>query len=212
MTTFCTGRRTSRRQSRRRAVGYPELATERITMARDRRSTKARSIHHVTTRGNNRQEIFLDDLDRVIFLEWIARAVDRWDWGLLAYCLMDNHIHLVVEAAPGDLSSGCRDAIGSYARRFNQRHETSGHLFGSRFNSVEVIDDRQLTAVLRYVALNPVTAGRVASPADWPWSSHRAAVGDHPPPLFLDVARLWSLLGRDDEVAQLYLRAVIAAQ
>src|SRR5207244_3446281 len=129
--------------------------------------------YHVTARGNRRQALFFDDADRDRFLGIFHRAACRSAWRTLAYCLMTNHFHLVVETPDPTLSSGMHYLNGLYARRFNERHGFEGHLFERRFAAAVIGDDAHLAEVLRYVAFNPVRAGLCDHPADWPWSSFR---------------------------------------
>ncbi len=166
-------------------------------------------IQHLTVRGNNRRPIFLDDVDHHGFLAACGRVTEEQEWRVLAYCLMPNHVHLVLGADTPRISAGMRDLLGTYARRFHRRHGTSGHLFGGRFHNVPVEDDRQVAAVVRYVATNPVRAGLCERPADWMWSSYAASVGDRDAPRFLDLTWLWALLGRDPEVARAHIRALM---
>lgn len=178
-------------------------------MPREPRTTGLRPIQHITSRGNDKQAIFRDDLDRQILLERLTVAAERYRWSVLSYCLMDNHIHLVIESAPDDLSNGCRDALGSYVRRYHRRHGTTGHLFGRRFHSVVVAREGQLPSLLRYVALNPVRAGLVTSAAEWPWSSYRATAHGDATPVLIDLPRVLTLLGRDSATARAHLRALV---
>jgi len=99
--------------------------------------------------------------------------VERYGWAPLTYCLMDNHVHLVVETPHPNLGHGCRDLIGLYARRRNARRDALGHVFQGRFKSRLVLDDRYFAQLLRYVALNPVKAGLCDAADGWPWSAHR---------------------------------------
>jgi putative transposase len=130
-------------------------------------------IHHVTMRGNRKQAIFRDDHDRSFFLEELERTSRRYRWGWLAYCLMSNHCHLVIETPQQTLGLGMRQLASRHAQEFNRRHGIDGHLFRGRFGSVLVDSDRYFAQLLRYVALNPAKAGLCVDPADWPWSSHR---------------------------------------
>jgi len=160
-------------------------------------------------RGNNRRDIFLDDADFTAFLSQMASTGRHHDWSILAYCLMPNHFHLLVEADIGDLSDGMRDLTGTYARRFHRRHGTRGHLFGGRFRAVPVLDDRQVAAVVRYVETNPVAAGLSPTAGDWPWNSCSALLGQRPPDGCLAPARLWRLLGHDEEAGRTLLEQLI---
>jgi putative transposase len=142
-------------------------------MARALRYQPAGGIFHITARGNRRQAIFHDDLDRELFLRLFHRVIRRRSWDYLAYCLMSNHFHLVIQTPTASLSVGMHELSGIYARRFNERHTFDGHLFDGRFRSSFVQGDEHLEEVLRYVALNPVRAGLCEHPSDWPWSSFR---------------------------------------
>jgi REP element-mobilizing transposase RayT len=121
-------------------------------MPRKNRSALESGIHHVFARGNNRAAIFVDDVDRAVYLRLLADAVKRQSWRCLAYCLMPNHVHLLIEADPPALSAGMCKLHGDYAKAFNRRHGRRGHLFGERFGSVYVEDDAQLWMVAGYVA------------------------------------------------------------
>ena len=87
------------------------------------------ALYHLTARGDGRDEIFLDDADRVAFLEVFAQGIEQFNWTVHAYCLMDNHYHLLVETPDGNLSKGMRQLNGVYTQRFNRRHQRVGHVF-----------------------------------------------------------------------------------
>ena len=138
-------------------------------MARIARAVAPGIPHHITQRGNRRQQTFFNDYQfyLVLMSEWCMRfQVDVW-----AYCLMPNHIHLI--AVP-ETKDGLNLAIGEarrrYSRRINFRQGWRGHLWQGRFSSF-ILDDRYLLACTKYVELNPVRAGLVKKPEDWPWSS-----------------------------------------
>ena len=162
-------------------------------MARPLRVEFPAAVYHVTARGNERKAIFRDDEDRDRFLRQLAREVDQHRWRCHAYCLMDNHYHLVLETAEANLARGMRRLNSTYSTSFNRRHERVGHLFQGRYHAVLVEKENYMLAVSRYVVLNPVRAGLVARPADWAWSSYRATAGHQPRPAFLDIG---GLLGR----------------
>jgi putative transposase len=130
--------------------------------------------HHVTQRGNRRMPVFFSDTDYAVYIDLLKEGCERAKVGLWAYCLMPNHVHLIL--TPSD-EGGLRGALGEahrrYARRINQREGWTGFLFQGRFASVPM-DDRHLLACARYVELNPVRARLVAEPQDWAWSSARA--------------------------------------
>ena len=143
-------------------------------MPRQPRGLEGPGPHHLTARGSNRMEIFRDPADYQSFITALAAVAAARDWTCLAYCLMPNHVHLVVGGEPAAISRGMHALLGGHAQRFNRRHERSGHLFGNRFHHVSIADDRQLHAVLRYVALNPVRAALAPDATTWPWSSYAA--------------------------------------
>lgn len=155
------------------------------------------AVYHVTSRGDRREPIYRDDLDRVSQLEVIAQAMDRYDAEVLAYCQMGNHFHLVLNTRQANLSRLMRHVNGVYTQVFNQRHGLVGHLFQGRFKAILVDRDAYLLALCRYVERNPVAASMVAAADDWPWSSYRAHVGNAATPPWLDSDGLHGyLLGR----------------
>ena len=141
-------------------------------MARKPREEVAGGIYHVYARGNDRRAVFIDDTDYRIYEAVLERVIARQGWLCLAYCLMPNHVHLLLETPKPTLSDGMRRLHGDYARTFNLRHRRSGHLFQGRFGCRRVKDDGHLAAVAGYVPANPVAAGLCRRPEDWPWSSH----------------------------------------
>jgi len=156
------------------------------------------AIYHVTSRGDRREPIFDDDLDRQAFLEIVGGALDRFDACALAYCLMGNHYHMVLHTRRANLSMLMRHINGVYTQAYNRRHRKVGHLFQGRFKAIMVDRDAYLLEVCRYVDLNPVRANMVPQPADWPWSSYRAHVGSQMPQAWLDTPSVHGyLLGRD---------------
>ena len=147
-------------------------------------------------RGNRRQLIFQDDADYELYLRLLAGIVLAKKWRLLAYCLMPNHVHLVIETPEANLARGMQHLHGLYARMYNDRHALVGHLFQGRYGSKLVHDDRQFAAVIRYVALNPVEASLCPEPLGWRWSSVVSAVRGAVP-AWLDIDRLLGYLGLD---------------
>jgi REP element-mobilizing transposase RayT len=160
-------------------------------VARHPRLELEAGIHHVYARGNERREIFNDDADRRQYLSRLADAVGRNRWRCLAYCLMPNHVHLLLETTRPNLGTGMRRLHGGYAQAFNARHERSGHLFQGRYGSVRVEDDPQLWVAAAYIAVNPVGAKLCRRPEHWTWSSHKAALdAGGAAPRWLDIDRL----------------------
>ena len=146
-------------------------------MSRPLRIEYAEAVYHITSRGNARRSIFKDDKDRRMFLNILGEVNDRYHWFCHAYCLMNNHYHLVIETPDGNLSRGMRQLNGVYTMRFNRRHRSVGHVFQGRYRAIVVQKESHLLEVCRYVVLNPVRAKGVEVPERWRWSSHRAMAG-----------------------------------
>jgi putative transposase len=130
--------------------------------------------HHVTQRGNRREAIFFEDGDHEIYLDLLAEQTLKADVQVWAYCLMPNHVHLILKPTRADdLGRAVGEAHRRYTNFINARGRWTGHLFQSRFSSV-VLDDLHLIRAVRYVSLNPVRARLVARAEEWKWSSVRA--------------------------------------
>jgi REP element-mobilizing transposase RayT len=158
------------------------------------------AVYHVTSRGDRREPIYRDDEDRETHLAIIAQAMARFDAQVLAYCLMGNHYHLVLQTRQANLSRLMRHVNGVYTQAFNRRHAQGGHLFQGRFKAIVVDRDAYLVALCRYVERNPVAAGLVAVAREWRWSSCRAHIGEEGVPAWLDSDGLYGhLLGRPVE-------------
>jgi REP element-mobilizing transposase RayT len=172
-------------------------------MARPLRIEFPGAVYHVTSRGHRREPVFRDDDDHQLFLDVVAEAMDRFDAQVLAYCLLDNHYHLVLHTRRGNLSRLMRHVNGVYTQTFNRRHDVEGHLFRGRFKAILVDRDAYLLTVCRYVERNPVAAKLVKAPGNWPWSSYLAHAGEAPTPVWLDTAGLHGyLLGRTPATAR----------
>ncbi|HEY8184288.1 MAG TPA: transposase [Thermoanaerobaculia bacterium] len=156
-------------------------------MSRELRLQFPGALYHITQRGNNRQNIFLDDDDRNTFLGLLGRAVQRFAWILTSYVLMTNHFHIVIQLTCESLSRGMRWLDTEYPRYFNRRYGRAGHLYQGPFNGKLVEKETYALNVIRYDVLNPVRAGIVRRPEDSVWSSHRAALGLVNPPEWLAV-------------------------
>jgi REP element-mobilizing transposase RayT len=165
-------------------------------MARPLRIEFPGAIYHVTSRGNARAVIFVDDGDRNLFLETLAQVVERFNWLCHGYCLMDNHYHLMIETPEGNLAAGMRQLNGVYTQRFNRRQRRVGHLFQGRFKAIVVDRDSYLLELCRYVVLNPVRARMVRQVRDYRWSSYRASAGIEKAPAFLTCDWVLSQFGQ----------------
>lgn len=160
-------------------------------MARPLRVHIPRATYHVMSRGNARQQIFIDPEDYQHFLERLSATTARFRVLCRAYCLMPNHFHLLLEPNQLPLSRMMQQLNSSYSQWFNRRHERVGHVLQGRFKALLVDKDAYFRSVLRYIARNPVEAGAVDHPEAWPWSSYRATVGLIDPVEFLALDAVW---------------------
>ncbi len=146
-------------------------------MSRPLRIEFAGALYHVTSRGNEKKPIYLDETDFLLFLSLLSEVCQRFNWVIHAYCLMTNHYHLLVETPDGNLSRGMRHLNGVFTQRFNSTHKRVGHLFQGRYKAILVDKDSYLLELSRYIILNPVRAHMVEKPEDWRWSSYLVMIG-----------------------------------
>lgn len=139
--------------------------------------------HHITQRGNYRQTVFSDADDYARYLKFLARYTEKYGLEIWAYCLMPNHVHLVGVPSAGDsMAMTFRTLHMLYAQYYNEKNGVTGHLWQGRFFSC-ALDERHTYAAVRYVELNPVRGGIVASPGDYPWSSAKSHIDGTPDPV-----------------------------
>jgi len=179
-------------------------------MSRPLRIEFSGAVYHVTSRGNARQHIYRDNEDREHFLSILAHVVDRYGWLCHAYCLMNNHYHLLIETPKPNLSLGMRQLNGLYTQAHNRRHRRVGHLFQGRFRAILVEKEAHLLELCRYVILNPVRAKVVKHPGKWEWSSYRATTGEVTVPEYLTVDWILGQYGSRLHEAQKKYRAYVA--
>ncbi|QYG93697.1 hypothetical protein HC251_15540 [Iamia sp. SCSIO 61187] len=172
-------------------------------MGRPHRRESETGIHHVMNRGVDHQPIFRTDADRIELGERLSDIHGRFDVVTLAYCLMGNHLHLVLRAPAGVLPEAMHHLTSVYSRRFNARHGRDGPLFNGRYRSIPVETDGYLLWVTRYVHRNPLDIAGIRSPREYRWSSYRAYLGLRPAPTFLDVRPVLDLVGGPEELASL---------
>jgi len=146
-------------------------------MARRLRLHVPGGFYHVTLRGNHRQPVFFTEADRGRLDDVVGEAVHRLAAQVHAYCWMTNHIHVLVQISDAPLGQLILRIASQYARMVQTRLDTTGHLFERRYHAVLVDADAYLAALVRYIHLNPVRAGLVTDPAEYPWSSHRVYMG-----------------------------------
>jgi len=178
-------------------------------MARPLRIEFPGAVYHLTARGNRRENIFFSDEDREGFLQILDRTVSRYKWICHAYCLMDNHYHLLIETPGANLSQGMRQLNGIYTQFANRRHQKTGHIFQGRFTSILVERDAHLLELCRYIVNNPVKAGRCKAPGDWPWSSYGPTAIGQSVPQFLTVDWILAQFSRQKEQARKKYRAFV---
>ena len=145
-------------------------------MARRARNEVEPGVWHVFARGVERRLIFLDAEDREVYLRLLFGVAEHMGWHVLAYCLMPNHIHLLIETTKPNLGRGMHRLHGQYAQIFNVKYGRVGHLFQSRYGSRDLNDETQVALVFAYIATNPVFASLCSRPEDWEWSSYRSTI------------------------------------
>jgi REP element-mobilizing transposase RayT len=169
------------------------------------------ALYHVTSRGNRRETIFDDDEDRRMLLLELGQVVAEFNWRCYAWCLMDNHYHLLIQTPDSNLSQGMRQLNGIFTQASNHRHRRVGHLFQGRFKAILVDGDSYFLELLRYIVLNPVRAAMVAKPEDWRWSSYSACAGLTNPEPWLAVEGVLSQFDKQRGAAQqAYAQFVLA--
>jgi REP-associated tyrosine transposase len=156
-------------------------------MARPLRLHIPGAIYHVMSRGNAKQDIFLDDIDRERFLALLGDSCDRFGVRCLTYCLMGNHYHALLQPQELTLSRMMQQLNSTYCQWFNRRHGRVGHVLQGRFKALLVDYDVYLLRAVRYILRNPLADARVANPGHWKWSSYRAIAGLEHAPAFLHV-------------------------
>lgn len=160
-------------------------------MSRKPRSWFPGAVYHITDRGNRQMSIFTDDRDRFKYMELLEETRTYYPFTLHAYCLMTNHLHLLLETInhhPQDIMKMLNSRYGIY---FNKRHELVGHLFQGRYKSELIDTDGYFLNASRYIHLNPIEAKIVQDPAKYKWSSYSAYVSDYQNP-HITTARILS--------------------
>ncbi|MGH7884760.1 MAG: transposase [Thermodesulfobacteriota bacterium] len=148
-----------------------------VLISRPLRIEYSGAFYHITSRGNEKKDIFRDETDFYNFLELLEKEIKQQRWKCYSYCLMNNHYHLLIEIHEANLVKGMTRLNGSYTQRFNKRHKRVGHLFQGRYKSIIVDKDNYLLELSRYILLNPVRANMVNKPEQWKWSSYRSMIG-----------------------------------
>ncbi len=170
-------------------------------MSRPLRIEHANACYHVTARGDRRSTIYRTDSDRLTWLALLAETCKRFEFSVLAYCLMGNHFHVVVQTRQGQLSRGMRYLNSNYSQYFNRQHGLVGHVFQGRYHAVLCQENEYLLELLRYTVLNPVRAGLVAHPRHWLWSSFLPMVCAIDSPAWLQRDAMLAKFGTNRESA-----------
>lgn len=169
------------------------------------------AFYHVSCRGNRRENIFRDRIDRIAWIDETECMCRRFHFIVHAYCQMSNHYHMLIETPEGNLGQGMRQLNGAYSQYYNRRHNLAGHVMQGRYHAVLVQKESYLRELSRYILLNPVRAGIVQLPGDWEWSSYRYMQGAEPVPSWLTTDWLLACFGSERAAArQAYARFVMA--
>lgn len=167
------------------------------------------AFYHVTARGDRQEPIYEDNQDRQRFLELLGEVITQFNWICHAYCLMNNHYHLLIETPDGNLTKGMRQLNGVYTQLSNRRHKRVGHLFQGRYKAILVDRDAYFVELARYVILNPVRAKMVKHPGRWPWSSYNSTVGKTKSPKWLSTEPLLAQFGNRRVLARKYYKLFV---
>lgn len=147
-------------------------------VARHSRTYSESGIYHAMARGNEKKDIFKDNEDRIKYLDILRDKKGNTNFYLYAYCIMSNHIHLIIKEEDESLSDIMKRINVSYASYLNKKYHRVGHVFQDRFKSEPIEDDRYLLTAIRYVHNNPVKAKLVESPENFAWSSYKDYIGN----------------------------------
>lgn len=155
--------------------------------------------YHVTSRGNERKDVFKSQKDREQFLSYLESAVNRYEAVIHAYCLMSNHYHLLLETPSGNLSKIMQHINGAYTNYFNMKRKRSGHLFQGRYKAIVIEADEYVLQLSRYIHLNPVRVNLVAKPEEYRWSSYPEYIGARKRPEWLETSFILDYFGKGED-------------
>lgn len=172
------------------------------TMPRHQRIQSETGIYHIMMRGNEKKNLFLDDEDKQRFIETLFAKKNETGFFLYAYCLMDNHVHLLLKEDQENLAIIMKRINASYAYYFNQKNQRVGHLFQDRFKSEPIEDERYLLAVTRYIHNNPIKAGIIDKPEQYKWSSYNSYLTPYKPEAtIIETEFILSIMANDPKIA-----------
>ncbi len=172
-------------------------------MARPLRIEFQGAFYHITSRGNEKRNIYSSERDRAKFFDFLQTAHDRYRAVIHVYCLMGNHYHFILETPLGNLSRIMHFINCSYSAYYNAAHDRSGHFLQGRFKAILIEAESYIQALSRYIHLNPIRAGIVSSPEQYTWSSYREYVGLRRPSKWLKTEFLLNCFGKTEEEARL---------
>jgi putative transposase len=155
-------------------------------MARSKRLQFAGGIFHLWARRVDRWPLFIDEDDYRRYVAILGETVAEYEWLLLSFCLMPNHVHMLIELREANLSKGMQSLQSRYVQYFNERHGRDGTLFERRFNSRHVADALYFLTVAQYIEQNPVKAALCSTPEEWPWSARGMTATGRCPPWLAD--------------------------
>ena len=178
-----------------------------VPMPRGARKQSESSIYHVMVRGVNQMQLFYDDEDRIVFVERIRRYRDECGFKLYAWCLMDNHVHLLIEVGNVELATIMKKLLLSYSHWFNNKYDRSGYLYEGRFVSKAVEDDHYLLGAVRYIHRNPLEVGGSVDT----WTSYRDYMGSDGPGI-TDTGLVLGMLAEDPERARLAFHELVTGE
>ena len=178
-------------------------------MARPLRISFPGAFYHVTSRGNERKNVFKSERDRERFLQYLESATNRYDAAIHAFCLMDNHYHILLETPSGNLSRIMHHINGAYTTYFNVKRRRSGHLFQGRYKAILVEMDEYAKELSRYIHLNPVRVKMVEKPEDYKWSSYSFYIGKKRSPEWLKRDFILAYFGEKPSRAQIQYRRFV---
>jgi len=170
-------------------------------MARPLRIEYPGAWYHVMNRGGNYKAIYLDDGDKDSFLNLVGETCTIWNTHIHAYCLMDNHYHLLVETPKGGLGRAMRHLNSIYTQRFNRKHGGDGPLFRGRYKAILVNGDDYLLQIVRYIHMNPAKKGNdINAFFDYTWSSNRYYLGKGTKPEWLSISKILNLFSENTKL------------
>lgn len=155
-------------------------------------------ISHITQRAAGKELLFLEDEDHLFMLGLLKEIAQNYSLSIYAFCLMPNHVHLLLSPHEGNLYDAMRDLFSRYALMFNRKYERKGHLFGGPYRQAVCMEDSYLLAASLYIHLNPVRAALAEDPLSYRWSSCRLYCEDSAPKSFVDPGFILGLLSGDE--------------